>query len=574
MIAVSGGGWGVGDLVGATRAALEFEDATVLCLCGRNDRLRAKVATRFAGEPRLRIMGFTDRMGDVLAAADVLVHSSAGLTVLEAIIRGCPVVSYGFGYGHVRASNAALERFELAQVAQQPRRARPAIEQALEHTPEPDGRFARRPSTASLILADERRARTLPALAAAHGAHRHRRRRPSLRRRLDADHRRLLLARLALRPHAAGDRGRDRPCPRSACSSTLPAARSRRSPALLSSYGIHASFSLGQASSPVEDDACCGYGDQALPRLPTGGLVRWLGARGELRALIGLDGRSPPLPVRVERAERRPVAGRPRAPAGGWWPARSGSRTATTRSARCTPARSSSSRSRARASSTPLLDKLLSGLHSGSPRRGPGRAADPRRRPARSSWAQPRGPDGSTRRHARARRSGCDGVAHRTPVVTSRTLDALVGAQVRSRSRRFSAAARSSSAAPTTRSPRWTTDALARGVCAVSSGNHAQAVALAAPLCGTRAVILMPADAPALKRAATEGYGAEVIEFDRYGDDREQLVRELAAERGLALVHPYDNPRVMAGQGTVALELLEQAAASSTRWWSRSAAAG
>ena len=104
----------------------EFKDATVLCLCGRNDQLRAKVSERFAGEPRLRIMGFTDRMGDVLAAADVLVHSSAGLTVLEAIIRGCPVVSYGFGYGHVRASNAALERFKLAQVAQQRARARTA----------------------------------------------------------------------------------------------------------------------------------------------------------------------------------------------------------------------------------------------------------------------------------------------------------------------------------------------------------------------------------------------------------------------------------------------------------------
>jgi len=101
-------------------------------------------------------------------------------------------------------------------------------------------------------------------------------------------------------------------------------------------------------------------------------------------------------------------------------------------------------------------------------------------------------------------------------------------------------------------------EALARGVCAVSSGNHAQAVALAAGLCGTRAVILMPSDAPALKRAATEGYGAEVIEFDRYRDDRERLVRELSRERGLELVHPYDDPKVMAGQGTVALELLEQ----------------
>jgi threo-3-hydroxy-L-aspartate ammonia-lyase len=95
-----------------------------------------------------------------------------------------------------------------------------------------------------------------------------------------------------------------------------------------------------------------------------------------------------------------------------------------------------------------------------------------------------------------------------------------------------------------------------RGVCAVSSGNHAQAVTLAARLCGTRAVILLPSDAPALKRAATEGYGAEVVEYERYGEDREELVHQLAAERGMVLVHPFDNPAVMAGQGTLALELL------------------
>ena len=96
----------------------------MLCLCGRNDKLRARVSSASRDEPRLRVMGFTDRMGDVLAASDALIHSSAGLTVLEAIIRGCPVISYGFGYGHVRASNAALERFGLAQVAQPRGRAR------------------------------------------------------------------------------------------------------------------------------------------------------------------------------------------------------------------------------------------------------------------------------------------------------------------------------------------------------------------------------------------------------------------------------------------------------------------
>ena len=288
VIAVSGGGWGVGDLAGATRAALEFEDATVLCLCGRNDKLRAKVARRFAGEPRLRIMGFTDRMGDVLAAADVLVHSSAGLTVLEAIIRGCPVVSYGFGVGHVRASNTALERFELAQVARNERELGPKIQRALDLRTEPDPRFARRPSTASLILADERRARSLPvwrvrtaraAIATgaavvvaawtlttgasyslvAHFAHI----RPVTA--VETDHREI---------------------------GVLIDAPGGQVPALagmLSSYGIHASFAVRHPSNPL-DTTVIVNGDQALPQLSGGGLVRWLGTRGQLHKLVGTMG--------------------------------------------------------------------------------------------------------------------------------------------------------------------------------------------------------------------------------------------------------------------------------------------
>jgi threonine dehydratase len=98
-----------------------------------------------------------------------------------------------------------------------------------------------------------------------------------------------------------------------------------------------------------------------------------------------------------------------------------------------------------------------------------------------------------------------------------------------------------------------------KGVCAASSGNHAQALALAARLCDTHATILMPRDAPPGKRAATEGYGAEVITFDRYTDDREQLQAQLADERGLHVVHPYDDPLVMAGAGTTAFELLQDA---------------
>jgi threonine dehydratase len=144
-------------------------------------------------------------------------------------------------------------------------------------------------------------------------------------------------------------------------------------------------------------------------------------------------------------------------------------------------------------------------------------------------------------------------------VISSRTLDDLVGARVllkaeglqRAGAFKFRGAYNAVSSLDAT--------ALAGGVCAASSGNHAQSLALAARLCGTRAVILMPADAPASKRAATEGHGAEVLTFDRYRDDRERLVAQLAAQQDLTVVHPYDEPLVMAGAGTTALELLEQA---------------
>ena len=141
-------------------------------------------------------------------------------------------------------------------------------------------------------------------------------------------------------------------------------------------------------------------------------------------------------------------------------------------------------------------------------------------------------------------------------MLTSSTLDGRVGAQVFLKSETFQRMGAFKFRGAYNAVSSLSADELERGVCAVSSGNHAQAVTLAARLCGTRAVILMPDDAPALKRAATEGYGAEVVEYERYGEDREELVHQLAAERGMVLVHPFDNPLVMAGQGTVALELL------------------
>jgi threonine dehydratase len=152
-----------------------------------------------------------------------------------------------------------------------------------------------------------------------------------------------------------------------------------------------------------------------------------------------------------------------------------------------------------------------------------------------------------------------DGVAHRTPTITSRTLDERVGASVHLKAENLQRIGafkfRGAYNAIASLSP----EERARGVAAVSSGNHAQAVALAARLLDSHATILMPQDAPPNKRAATEGYGAEVISFDRYAVQRDELLDELVAERNLVAVHPYEDPRVQAGQGTLGLELLQQA---------------
>jgi len=153
-----------------------------------------------------------------------------------------------------------------------------------------------------------------------------------------------------------------------------------------------------------------------------------------------------------------------------------------------------------------------------------------------------------------------EGVAHRTPVLSSRSLDEATGAERvllkaenLQRVGAFKFRGAYNAVACLSREER------ARGVATVSSGNHAQALSLAARLHEIPAVILMPDDAPSGKLAATAGYGAEIVSFDRYESDREELLAALVSERGLVPIHPYDDPRVMAGQGTAALELLEDA---------------
>lgn len=148
--------------------------------------------------------------------------------------------------------------------------------------------------------------------------------------------------------------------------------------------------------------------------------------------------------------------------------------------------------------------------------------------------------------------------AHRTPVLTSRSFDAATGAEVffkcetfqRVGAFKFRGAMNALLALP---------DALrAQGVVAYSSGNHAQGLACAAGILGVPATIVMPEDAPALKVAATKGYGARVVFYDRYTESREAIGRRIAAETGATLIPPFDHPDVIAGQGTATLELLEE----------------
>ncbi|MBN9093398.1 threo-3-hydroxy-L-aspartate ammonia-lyase [Pandoraea pnomenusa] len=149
--------------------------------------------------------------------------------------------------------------------------------------------------------------------------------------------------------------------------------------------------------------------------------------------------------------------------------------------------------------------------------------------------------------------------AHRTPVLTSRTADAMTGASLFFKAENFQRMGAFKFRGAYNAISQFTAEQKRAGVLAFSSGNHAQAIALSARELGVPAVILMPQDAPQMKIDATRGYGAEVILYDRYQEDREVLSKRLASERGMTLIPPYDHPHVMAGQGTATKELIEDA---------------
>jgi threonine dehydratase len=150
------------------------------------------------------------------------------------------------------------------------------------------------------------------------------------------------------------------------------------------------------------------------------------------------------------------------------------------------------------------------------------------------------------------------GVAHRTPVMRSRTLDERVGARVYVKCENFQRGGAFKFRGAYNAISRLTEEERRRGVLTFSSGNHAQAVALVGRLLGVATTIVMPSNAPRAKLDATRGYGAEVVEYEPEETSREELARALQAERGMTLIPPYDHPDVVAGQGTTALELLEE----------------
>jgi UDP-glucose 4-epimerase len=162
MVLVSGGGWGIGDLEGAINTALADDDTLVVCITGRNEGARERLENRFGGDERVRVVGFTEQMSDWMAAADAMIHATAGLTVLEAHIRGCPVVSYGFSAGHLRANNVAFERFGLAEVAHNEHELESVLRHVTNERRSPDSSFASLPSIASRALSVRSRVKPQP----------------------------------------------------------------------------------------------------------------------------------------------------------------------------------------------------------------------------------------------------------------------------------------------------------------------------------------------------------------------------------------------------------------------------
>ncbi len=292
MVVVSGGGWGVGDVEGAVRELCRVPGvSSIVCLAGRNEQLHERLSATFARESRVHVYGFTDAMPELLAAADALVHSTGGVTCLEAKATGTPVVSYGLPVGHARLNTRAMADLDLLRLANDTGELREHV-QASFAVDEPERRQAspapaqagEHPHAVDVVLKAPRRVSPIPLW----------------RLRLAAFCVQLVVvlsvgmwtmstdevsavAAAVLHVHPLAHVPTDRPDV--GLIVRVPAGEVTRVASELAAQGIHASFADGGAHAPATIAALRSLGDELLPELPPGhSILRWMGARGALHA--------------------------------------------------------------------------------------------------------------------------------------------------------------------------------------------------------------------------------------------------------------------------------------------------
>lgn len=293
MVVVSGGGWGVGDIAGAVRELAGLaEIGSIVCVAGRNERLREGLEAEFTGDRRVWIEGFTNRMPEFLAAADALVHSTGGVTCLEANATGTPVISYGLPVGHARLNTEAMARLHLLRLAEDPRELGEQVRASFNGDSPRRERCspADRPAAAQVVLEAPRRVRVLP--------------RWQVRARTAALTCSLLalfgtwtlstdeltgIASALIGRHALKEVPTDRPdvglIVSVAPGNALPLAR------LLASAGVRASIADGRAPARSMSLTLHTLREEIMPEIPhTGGFLHWMSTRGTLTAQIRADG--------------------------------------------------------------------------------------------------------------------------------------------------------------------------------------------------------------------------------------------------------------------------------------------
>jgi processive 1,2-diacylglycerol beta-glucosyltransferase len=290
MVVVSGGGWGVGDVEGAVCEFIRVPEASsIVCLAGRNEQLATKLQRTFAGEPRVHVYGFTDRMPELLAAADVLVHSTGGVTCLEAMAAGTPVVSYGLPVGHARLNTRAMAALDLVRLANDTKELREHVQASFAAAPaqaKPSGDPAavQEPGAAEVVLGAARRVRAIPrwrlravalatqlALLVGIGAWM-----------MSTDEVTALASKI-LRVHPLKQVNTDQPdvglivhAPPGEISSVA---------LQLADRGIHVSFADDSGvPSHTTISKVRSLGDEVLPEVPGSAVLRWVRTRGVLRA--------------------------------------------------------------------------------------------------------------------------------------------------------------------------------------------------------------------------------------------------------------------------------------------------